>query len=96
MSRVTVSPKSRLMLNRLVNAVVGCLCSYLVAHMLLMDLVQRARSTPTNAAAAGHMIALACLPVLILTWFGLYTRYRGAMVVITAGGVAALSRLVVS
>lgn len=96
MSRVTILPKSRLMLNRMINAFGGCLFSYLVAHMVLMDIVQQARPTPTDAAAAGHMIALASLPVLILIWFGLYARYRGAIVVIMAGAVAALCALVVS
>ncbi|PYD75684.1 hypothetical protein CFR71_07715 [Novacetimonas pomaceti] len=75
---------------------ISCLLSYLVAHLLVMDIGRMVArhgngTLPPDATQLGYMIAIGCLPLLILTCFGMWVRYRGIIAVGILGAVAALA-----
>ncbi|GAB6968691.1 hypothetical protein JCM25156A_27290 [Komagataeibacter kakiaceti JCM 25156] len=90
MPRDTARPGSSLAINRFFSAVAACLLSYLAACLVLKDFIRWAGPNPAGAATLGDIVAIACLPVLILIGFGGNTRQRGLLVVCALGALAAL------
>ena len=83
--------RTRLTCNRVGGIVLACLVSYMVAHFMVMDIA----CVPVGRAAVplGQIIALACLPVLIVLGF---STSAGLISVCAGGGLAALAGLLVS
>lgn len=85
-----------LAVGRISALAIGCLLSYLVAHLLLMDIGRMVArhgngTLPPDATQLGYMVAVGALPLLILTCFGIWARYRGIIAVGMLGAIAALA-----
>ena len=82
--------KSTLRADRFRNIALSCLLSYVVARLVVTDIGLWHMPVPADATALGEVIAVACLPVMVLVCFGVRAHYRGFAMVCAAGCVAAL------
>ncbi|WP_155820086.1 hypothetical protein [Komagataeibacter europaeus] len=78
---------ARLNRNRLVCAVAACLMAYVVARLLVRDIAPAPDAT--DLIHIGQMIAVFCLPVMIVVAFGVWRRHAGLIGVGTCGCIAA-------
>lgn len=77
--------------NRVAGIVLACLVSYPVAWCVMMDIAHVAGSA--IPLQLGQIVALACLPVLVVLCF---SAYAGLLGVCAAGCIAALAGLLAS
>ncbi|MCE2579528.1 hypothetical protein [Gluconacetobacter entanii] len=90
MTRDKAKQKSALSADRVCCAVAACVLSYLAARLIVSDFSHWHVPLPTEATALGQVIAVACLPVMVLAGFGMRTRHRGLVLIGMLGGLAAL------
>ncbi|POF62986.1 hypothetical protein CFR73_10110 [Novacetimonas maltaceti] len=90
MTRDKAKQKSALSADRLRTAVAACLLSYVVARLIVHDASCWHAPLPAEATALGQVIAIACLPVMVLACFGMRARHRGLVMLIVLGGLLAL------
>lgn len=77
---------ARLNRNRLVCATAACLMAYAVARLLVRDIAFSPDAT--DLIHIGQMIAVFCLPVMIVVAFGVWKRHAGLIGVGTCGCIA--------
>ncbi|GCE89165.1 hypothetical protein [Komagataeibacter diospyri] len=91
MSTDRTEDRIRLARNRVAGILLASLISYPVAYFVMMDIAH----VPGGTASIqlGQIMALACLPVLIVLCF---SAYAGLLGVCAAGCVAVLAGLLIS
>ncbi|WEQ56956.1 hypothetical protein LV564_07830 [Komagataeibacter nataicola] len=80
--------------NRIACAVASCLLAYGVARMLVGGIA--AGSAGSDRVHLGQMIALFCLPVMVVMGFGAWRQHAGLLLVGACGCLAAGLRLFVT